>query len=141
MSTDLRDPQKEINKRRSAEMYRRGPRRPKQKCGTCRFLEVVGGAGGGACCRYPPQVNVVVNPVRQDAEWSNDRPYMNDAQWCGEWQDRGQKLREGLVVFGNCIFCTKAFKAKRSSARYCSESCRQLAYQKRREEKRKQKGP
>jgi hypothetical protein len=77
---------------------------------------------------------VVVNFARQDADWSNDRPYVNGAQWCGEWQDRGQVVREGLDVYGNCKFCTKPFKAKRSSARYCSESCRQLAYQKRRKD-------
>lgn len=112
----------------------RGPRRPKPSCRTCRFYDAIGGAGCGNCWRYPPTVNVVVNFARQDADWSNDRPYVNGAQWCGEWQDRGQVVREGLDVYGNCKFCTKPFKAKRSSARYCSESCRQLAYQKRRKD-------
>ncbi len=100
-------------------------RRPKPNCGTCRFLETVGGAGGGTCCRYPPAVN-------SDRSYMSDRPYVKGAQWCGEWQDRADTNRVGLDVFGNCKFCGKPFKAKRSSARYCSHPCRQLAYQKRR---------
>ena len=63
-----------------------------QKCGNCHFNEAVGGASGGVCCRYPPTVNVIINPVRQDVDWSTDRPYMNDAQWCGEWKTKGEKL-------------------------------------------------
>ncbi len=67
------------------------PEEQPQKCGTCDFYEEVGGAGGGTCCRYPPTINVIVNlnPVRQDVDWSNDRPYVNGAQWCGEWRAKG----------------------------------------------------
>ncbi len=37
------------------------------------------------------------------------------------------------AVYGTCEYCGELFKAKRKSARYCTESHRQMAYRKRKE--------
>jgi hypothetical protein len=40
---------------------------------------------GGACWRFPPQVSVVTN-ANGETDWSNDRPYVDGNDGCGEWQ-------------------------------------------------------
>jgi hypothetical protein len=66
------------------------PPRLRQRCHSCRWFAPQAEAGefkptGGHCWRFPPRVTTFVD-ANGATNWSNDRPYMDGKEGCGEWQ-------------------------------------------------------
>lgn len=57
-------------------------------CGDCVFFKEIN-QHGGYCYRYPPAVQIVVNP-HGNMEWHTERPFMNPTEFCGEFKDKSQ---------------------------------------------------
>lgn len=77
-------------------------------------------------CKFEP--NAVVNSDESGIDFEISPTNLLSAIWL---QFAGAVSTD--AVYSTCEYCGELFKAKRKSARYCSESHRQMAYRKRKE--------
>lgn len=61
----------------------------REGCGSCAFRkpdERPDWKEHGYCRRYPPQVIVGIRDGNTAGDWSQEWPWMQKDDWCGEWK-------------------------------------------------------